>query len=72
MNSFAQTAFVKGIVLDGKNLPIEGVNVSCPNNTAQTNEKGFYQIAIPPNQIIIVEFTHISLKKASSCSARLL
>lgn len=65
MNSFAQTAFVKGIVLDEKNLPIEGVNVSCINNKTQTNEKGFYQIAIPSNQIITVEFTHISLKKAT-------
>ena len=65
MNSFAQMAFVKGIVLDEKNLPIEGVNVSCLNNKTQTNEKGVYQIAIPSNQIITVEFTHISLKKAS-------
>ncbi|QKJ64660.1 carboxypeptidase-like regulatory domain-containing protein [Flavobacterium sp. M31R6] len=65
MNSFAQTAFVKGIVLNEKNLPVEGVNVSCPNNTTQTNEKGFYQIAIPSNQKITIEFTHISLKKAS-------
>jgi hypothetical protein len=65
MDSFAQTAFVKGIVLDQKNIPVEGVNVSCLNNRIQTNEKGFYQIAIPFNQKVTVEFTHISLKKAS-------
>jgi hypothetical protein len=65
INSFAQTAFVKGIVLDEKNLPVEGVNVSCLNTKTQTNGKGFYQIAIPSNQIITVEFTHISLKKTS-------
>ena len=51
--------------MDEKNLPVEGVNVSCPNNNTQTNEKGFYQIAIPSNEKITVEFTHISLKKAS-------
>ncbi|WP_116797390.1 carboxypeptidase-like regulatory domain-containing protein [Flavobacterium sp. 103] len=65
MNSFAQTSLVKGVVLDEKNLPVEGVNVSCPNNNTQTNEKGFYQIAIPSNQKNTIEFTHISLKKAS-------
>nr|WP_315199605.1 TonB-dependent receptor [uncultured Flavobacterium sp.] len=65
MTSFAQTAFVKGVILDKKNVPIEGVNVICANNGTQTNEKGFYQIAIPSNQNVIVEFTHVSLKKAS-------
>jgi hypothetical protein len=65
MNSLAQTAFVKGVVLDEKNLPVEGVNVSCFNTRTQTNEKGFYQIAIPSNQKVTVEFTHVSLKKAS-------
>jgi hypothetical protein len=65
MNSFAQTAFVKGVVLDEKNLPVEGVNVSWSDNRVQTNEKGFYQITIPSNQKVTVEFTHISLKKAS-------
>jgi hypothetical protein len=65
MNSFAQKAFVKGIVLDEKNLPVEGVNVSCFKNTTQTNENGFYEIAIPSDQKNTLEFTHVSLKKAS-------
>ncbi|MBF4473556.1 TonB-dependent receptor [Flavobacterium sp. HJJ] len=65
MISFAQTAFVKGVILDKKNVPVEGVNVICGDNGTQTNEKGFYQIAIPSNQNVTVEFTHVSLKKAS-------
>lgn len=65
MVSFAQTAYLKGIVLDGKNLPVENVNVSCLNDHTQTDEKGFYQIALPSNQKVIVVFTHVSLKKAS-------
>lgn len=65
LNSFAQTAFVKGVVFDQKNLPVEGVNVSCLNNTTQTNDNGFYQIAIPSDQKVTIAFTHISLKKAS-------
>ena len=65
MTSFAQTAIVKGVVLDEKNNPIEGVNVSCVENSTQTDNKGFYQIAIPSNQKITIEFTHVSLKKAT-------
>lgn len=63
--SFAQTAFVKGIVLDKNKLPVENVNVSCLNNSTQTNASGFYQIAIPSNQKAVIDFTHISLKKSS-------
>ncbi len=65
ITSLAQTAFVKGVILDKKNLPIEGVNVICANNGTQTNDKGFYQITIPSNQNVTVEFTHVSLKKSS-------
>lgn len=65
ITSLAQTAFVKGVILDKKNLPIEGVNVICENNGTQTNDKGFYQITIPSNQNVTVEFTHVSLKKSS-------
>ncbi|REG94073.1 TonB-dependent receptor [Flavobacterium aquicola] len=65
ITSFAQTAFVKGVVLDKKSKPVEGVNVSCANNTAQTNDKGFFQIAVPSDETVTVEFTHVSLKKAS-------
>ncbi|WP_281637514.1 TonB-dependent receptor [Flavobacterium marginilacus] len=65
MISFAQTAFVKGVILDKKNVPVEGVNVICGDNGTQTDEKGFYQITIPSNQNVTVEFTHVSLKKAS-------
>ncbi|MGQ7944973.1 TonB-dependent receptor [Flavobacterium sp. WC2509] len=63
--SFAQTATVKGVVLDKKNSPVEGVNVICNDNVVQTDAKGFYQITIPSNQNVTLEFTHVSLKKAS-------
>jgi hypothetical protein len=65
MASFAQTAIVKGVVLDKKSIPVEGVNVSCLNSTAQTDKNGFYQISIPSNENTTVEFTHVSLKKAT-------
>ncbi|CAN1567086.1 CarboxypepD_reg-like domain containing protein [Flavobacteriaceae bacterium] len=63
--SNAQTAYIKGIVLDQNNNPVENVNISCLNKSTQTNESGFYQISIPANQKVIVEFTHVSLKKTS-------
>ena len=63
--SNAQTAYIKGIVLDQSNNPVENVNISCLNKSTQTNESGFYQISIPANQKVIVEFTHVSLKKTS-------
>jgi len=63
--SFAQTAYVKGIVLDKNNLPVENVNVTCLDITTQTNDNGFYQIKIPENQKVEIQFTHISFKKTT-------
>ncbi|WP_348799060.1 TonB-dependent receptor [Flavobacterium adhaerens] len=65
INSHAQTALVRGVVLDKKNNPIEGVNIICSNNLTQTNSNGQYKIDIPANEKTTIEFTHISLKKAS-------
>jgi hypothetical protein len=63
--SSAQTSYVEGVILDKDNRPLENVNVSCLNNKSQSNESGFYKIAIPSNQKVVVEFTHVSLKKSS-------
>ncbi len=63
--SIAQTAIVKGIILDKKNQPVTNVNITYLGNSAQTNAKGFYQISIPVNQKVTIIFTHIALKKAT-------
>jgi hypothetical protein len=63
--TFAQTAAVKGIVLDKNNIPVADVNVSCSGKTIQTNTKGFFEITVPANKIAVVVFTHISLKKTT-------
>lgn len=62
---FAQTAIVKGIVLNSKNSPVEGVNIVCNDKSTQTNKNGFFQIEIPSDKKVIIEFTHVSLKKTS-------
>jgi hypothetical protein len=63
--TFAQTAAVKGIVLDKNNIPVADVNVSCSGKTIQTNTKGFFEITVPANKTAVVVFTHISLKKTT-------
>ena len=59
----AQTARIKGVVLDKNNRPVENVNVSYSNIGTQTNKNGFYDLKVPANQNITIIFTHISLKK---------
>jgi hypothetical protein len=63
--TYAQTALVKGIVLDKNNQPVVNVNVSCVNFRTYSNAEGFYSIKIPANQKVAVAFTHISLKRTT-------
>ncbi|MBP2282877.1 hypothetical protein H4V97_001195 [Flavobacterium sp. CG_23.5] len=61
----AQTARIKGIILDSNNKPIDNVNVVCLSKATQSNTNGFFDLAVPANQKVIVIFTHISLKKTT-------
>lgn len=61
----AQTARVKGILLDESNKPIENATVRANNETVKSNENGFFQILIPANTKVMVEITHVSYKKSS-------
>ncbi len=63
--SFAQNAYVEGIILDKNNRPVENVNIACLDNNTQSNEKGFYKLSIPANQEVEIKFSHISLKRSS-------
>ncbi|WP_073309806.1 TonB-dependent receptor [Flavobacterium terrae] len=62
--TFAQTARVKGIVLDENNQPVENVNVSFQENKTVTNSNGFYILTIPSNVKSNLKFSHVSLKVA--------
>jgi hypothetical protein len=64
LSAFAQTARVKGIILDENNTPVANVNVVAEDKTTSTNENGFYQLTVPANQEITLVFTHTSLKKS--------
>lgn len=59
----AQTATIKGVVLDDSENPIESVNIIAKSSGTITNLNGFYLFKIPSNQDIQIEFTHINHKK---------
>ncbi len=64
-SAFAQTARVKGIILDINKQPVPDVTVTCEDKTATTNENGFYLLTVPSNKEVTLVFTHTTLKKVS-------
>ena len=63
---FAQTARVKGIILDENSQPVDEVNIAAEGKNTKTNANGFYELTIPANQKVQVIFTHVSLKKSTA------
>ncbi|KIA87619.1 carboxypeptidase-like regulatory domain-containing protein [Flavobacterium sp. AED] len=61
----AQSARIRGIILDKNNQPVDNVNVFCLGKTTQSNTNGFFDLAVPANQKLVVVFTHVSLKKTT-------
>ncbi|WP_179008022.1 TonB-dependent receptor [Winogradskyella forsetii] len=62
--SFSQSATIRGVILDEANMPIEGVNIKA--NTGEgtaTNSNGFYELKVPFDVEVTVEFTHVSHKR---------
>lgn len=62
--SFAQTAQIKGVILNEFNEPVENVTVKVDDIGTTTNANGFYVLEVPANQKITVVFSHISYKKS--------
>lgn len=63
--TFAQSAHIRGVILDKNNQPVDNVNVSCRDIGTQSNANGFYSIDVPENQKVVVIFSHVSLKKVT-------
>ena len=63
--AFAQSAHIKGIILDKNNQAVDNVNVSCRGVGTKSNENGYYHLTVPANQKVIVVFSHISMKKST-------
>ncbi len=66
LQSYSQTATIKGIILDEKKFPVENVNIKTGSIGTQTNGNGFFIIKIPADRDVEIEFTHISHKKIVS------
>lgn len=58
----AQTATLRGVLLDELNNPIENATISTNLNGTISNSNGFYILEIPANEDINVEFSHINHK----------
>ncbi len=61
----AQTARIKGVILDEFNNPIENVTVNVGENGTVTNKNGFYSLEVPANKEITIVFSHVSFKSAT-------
>lgn len=66
LHFYAQTARIKGIILNENKEPVEGVNISCENKSTNSNANGFYELTIPANQKVILVFSHVSLMKITT------
>lgn len=58
----AQTATLRGILLNELNTPIENANISANNVGTTSNSNGFYSLKIPANKEVSVVFSHVSHK----------
>jgi len=57
-----QTARIKGIIFDQNKQPISDVSIAFLDNTATSNQNGFYTITIPANIKSELVFSHISFQ----------
>lgn len=62
----AQQATIRGVILDATHSPVSKVNITFQNTGTITNENGFYEIKIPSDQEITLEFTHISYQRITT------
>lgn len=61
--SWSQTATIRGVVLDDRNIPIDNVNITSNEVGTISNTNGFYELKIAANTEVTVTFTHILYKR---------
>ena len=62
----SQNGYIKGVVLDINNNPIENVNISSESNVgATTNSNGFYSIEVKASNNVNITFSHVNFKSVS-------
>ncbi len=67
---FAQTARVKGVLLDENKQALENVKIICRNVQTVSNSNGFYTIDVPANQQIKIIYTLNSISKTISITLK--
>lgn len=63
LSGISQTASIRGIILDYTHVPIANVNIRTARSGTTTNEHGFYELKIPAQEEVVLEFTHISYQR---------
>lgn len=58
----AQSAIVRGVILNEDNEPVENVSIISEIETTQSNQNGFFEINIPGNKNTTITFSHLSHK----------
>jgi len=61
--SFSQSATIRGVILDENQNPVSAVNIKADQQGTTTNNNGFYELKIPANKDVTIQFTHISHKR---------
>lgn len=62
----AQTATIRGIILDENNIPVLGANVTYDDNLGTvTNKNGVYILEIPANSEVVVTYSYIGFENIS-------
>ena len=64
--SWAQNATIKGIVFDENQNPLGGVNITYNSAGTQSDDTGFYEIAIPADTETTITFTYVGFKTVSA------
>ena len=60
-----KTSVVRGFVKNSQDQPLEDVSVKFNTIGTLTNQKGYFEIRIPINSLVTLEFTHVGFKKLS-------
>ncbi|MBO6880793.1 carboxypeptidase-like regulatory domain-containing protein [Winogradskyella sp.] len=65
--SNSQSAIIRGVILDEANNPIENVNIKASTGEGSaTNKNGFYELRVPSDIELTIEFTHVGHSRVVS------
>lgn len=64
-SAIAQTARIKGVILDENNQPVQDVDIRSGNEKTTSDATGFYILSLPENEKVTVVFSHVAHKKTT-------